>query len=242
MSRGDNGPRIEVWPIERIAPYEKNPRSLPDKAVAKVAASLKEFGFQKPIVVDEHGVVIAGHVMLKAAKVAGFSRVPVAISSLTPAQAKAYRLADNRTARETDWLEDILGQEVADLDAAEFDLSLLGFDDNELARLLGEAANEAIANGTGSLSDRFGIPPFSVLNAREGWWQERKRTWISLGIQSELGRGGGEKLTMSDTIQRLKPSADQAAKHSAMARVPAGAENLPSIAAGRPSSTTADNG
>ena len=78
------------------------------------------------------------------------------------------------------------------LDAAGIDLDALGFDDEELARLLGEASNEAIANGLGSLADRFGIPPFSVLNAREGWWQERKRTWIAIGIQSELGRGETE--------------------------------------------------
>ena len=188
---GDNQMlRLEVWAIDRIKPYEKNPRSLPEKAVAKVAQSLKEFSFQKPIVVDEHGVIIAGHVVWRAAQKAGITRVPVAISSLTPAQAKAYRLADNRTAQETDWLDDLLGAEVLALDADGFDLDALGFDDEELARLLGEASNEAIANGTGSLADRFGIPPFSVLNAREGWWQERKRTWIALGIQSELGRGG----------------------------------------------------
>jgi len=99
-----NGPRIEVWAIDRIKPYEKNPRTLPETAIAKVSASLSEFGFQKPIVVDEAGTIIAGHVMLAAAQRAGIARVPVAISSLTPAQAKAYRLADNRTAHETDWL------------------------------------------------------------------------------------------------------------------------------------------
>lgn len=66
------------------------------------------------------------------------------------------------------------------------------------------------------LGDEFLIPPFTVLNAREGWWQERKRAWLALGIQSELGRGGqaGQKLVMSETIQRLKPSADQALKNS----------------------------
>lgn len=72
---------------------------------------------------------------------------------------------------------------------------------------------EPVLNGHKSvLAQTFAYPPFSVLNAREGWWQERKRQWLALGIKSEVGRGGGEKLTMSDTIQRLKPSADQAAK------------------------------
>ena len=189
---GDNGPRLEMWDVGKIKPYEKNPRSIPDKAVAKVAGSLKAFGFQKPIVVDEQGVIIAGHVVLKAALQAGFARVPVLISNLDAKAARAYRLADNRTAQETDWLDDLLGDEMLALDAAGIDLDALGFDDEELARLLGEASNEAIANGLGSLADRFGIPPFSVLNAREGWWQERKRTWIAIGIQSELGRGETE--------------------------------------------------
>ena len=68
----------------------------------------------------------------------------------------------------------------------------------------------------GKLSDKFVVPPFSVLDARQGYWQDRKRAWISLGIQSELGRGdsAGDKLTMSETVQRLKPSADQALKNS----------------------------
>jgi hypothetical protein len=68
------------------------------------------------------------------------------------------------------------------------------------------------------LGERFLLPPFSVLNAREGWWQERKAKWLALGIQSELGRGGqaGQKLTMSETIQRLKPSADPATKAARM--------------------------
>ena len=160
-----NGPRLEMWEPGRITPYDKNPRSLPQKAVDKVAGSLKAFGFQKPIVVDEQGVIIAGHVVYKAALQAGFARLPVLISNLDAKAARAYRLADNRTAQETDWLDDLLGDEMLALDAAGFDLDALGFDDEELARLLGEASNEAIANGTGSLADRFGIPPFSVSTA-----------------------------------------------------------------------------
>jgi hypothetical protein len=70
------------------------------------------------------------------------------------------------------------------------------------------------------------ISPFSVLNAREGWWQTRKTAWLALGIQSELGRGesAGDKLTISDTVQRLKPSADQAAKHQRATAEPGGSK------------------
>ena len=95
MILNDNGPRLEMWATDRIKPYDKNPRTLPEKAVAKVAGSLKTFGFQKPIVVDEQGVVIAGHVVLKAAQQAGFTRVPVLISQL---DAKAAKFAAIRKA------------------------------------------------------------------------------------------------------------------------------------------------
>lgn len=159
MKDATNGPRIEVWAIDRVKPYEKNPRSLPDKAVAKVAASLKQFGFQKPIVVDEKGVVIAGHVLLKAAAQAGFARVPVAISALSEAEAKAYRLADNRTAQETDWLDDLLKSELDELKALDFDLALTGFDDRELQKLLADDAEMERAEETPDVP----VDPVSVL-------------------------------------------------------------------------------
>ena len=72
-----NGPQLEMWAIDRLKPYEKNPRTLPDKAVAKIASSLKTFGFQKPIVVDEQGVIIAGHGRFEAARLIGLEVVPV---------------------------------------------------------------------------------------------------------------------------------------------------------------------
>ena len=140
MKDGSNGPHIEMWAVDRVKPYEGNPRSIPDKAIKKVAGSLKKFGFQKPIVVDEHGVIIAGHVLLKAAIAAGFTRVPVAISNLPPAEAKAYRIADNRTAQETDWIDALLKTELTALDGLDFDLDNLGFDDRELQKLLSDDA------------------------------------------------------------------------------------------------------
>ncbi len=145
---GTNGPALEIWAIDRLKPYDANPRTIPGKAITKVAGSLREFGFQKPIVVDEHGVIIAGHVLWKAAQSAGITRVPVAISRLTPAQAKAYRLADNRTASETDWIDDLLRNEMTELKALDFDLSLTGFDDRELQKLLSDDADMERAEDT----------------------------------------------------------------------------------------------
>ena len=143
-----NGPRLEMWDTGKIKPYEKNPRSIPEKAVAKVAGSLKAFGFQKPIVVDEQGVIIAGHVVLKAALQAGFARVPVLISNLDAKAARAYRLADNRTAQETDWIDDLLKDELTALDDDGFDLASLGFDDRELQKLMSDDEELARAEET----------------------------------------------------------------------------------------------
>lgn len=148
MSAGDNTHRIEVWPIDKIKPYPNNPRTIPEKAIAKVAGSLKEFGFQKPIVVDEAGVIIAGHVLLKAAHKAGILRVPVMVSNLDENAARAYRIADNRTSQETDWLEDLLKVEITALETDGFDLSSLGFDDRELQKILSDDEEIARAEET----------------------------------------------------------------------------------------------
>ena len=95
---------VEWWPIERPIPYARNPRIAPEAAVAKVAASLAEYGWRQPIVVDTQGVIVAGHTRLLAAQRLGLAQVPVHVASdLTAQQIKAYRLADNRTAEESSW-------------------------------------------------------------------------------------------------------------------------------------------
>lgn len=128
---------IEMWPIERVKPYERNPRINDGAAVDAVAASLKEFGFRQPIVVDRDGVVVVGHTRLKAAQKLGLALVPVHVAAdLTPDQAKAYRLADNATNELALWDRALLPLELADLLNADFDLSLLGFNKDELAELL----------------------------------------------------------------------------------------------------------
>ena len=122
-------------PIGDIVPYDKNPRNIPESAVKKVAASLQEFGFAQPIVVDKANVVIVGHTRLQAAQSLGFKQVPVYKANLTPVQAKAYRLADNRTNEESSWINDVLLAELDGIDALHFDLSIVGFDVDELAEM-----------------------------------------------------------------------------------------------------------
>lgn len=180
--------KIEWVPIEKVQPYPKNARKRSAKAIEKIAASIKEFSWRQPLVVDDKYVIICGHGRLDGAKHLGLTQVPVHIASdLTPAQVKAYRLADNRLNEESEWDLDLLGPELADLKLLDFDLQMTGFDLPEIENLLGvNAADEPRA----SLIDRFGVPPFSVLDARQGYWQARKTAWLALGIQSELGRGG----------------------------------------------------
>lgn len=125
---------LEWRPVAEVIPYTKNPRLAPEAAIAKVAASIREFGFRQPIVVDGKGVVIAGHTRLAAAKQLGLERVPVLVAAdLSPEQVKAYRLADNRTAQETGWERELLELELEDLRGLDFDLSLTGLDPLEFA-------------------------------------------------------------------------------------------------------------
>lgn len=128
--------QIDIWPIERVKPYDKNPRQN-DAAVDAVAKSLQEFGWRQPIVVDEAGVIIVGHTRYKAALKLGYTEVPVHVASgLSPAQIKAYRIADNQTATLAEWDFELLPLEIADLKALDFDIDLLGFGSDDLVRIL----------------------------------------------------------------------------------------------------------
>ena len=128
--------KIEFWKTTDIKPYEANPR-LNDDAVAAVAVSIREFGFRQPVVVDEAGVIVVGHTRWKAAGHLGFEKVPVHVAKdLTPAQIKAYRITDNQTNTLADWDYGLLPVELAGLQDMDFGLDLLGFDPDELARLL----------------------------------------------------------------------------------------------------------
>src|SRR3984893_18327825 len=108
--------QVTVWKLECIRPYGRNPRQIPARAVEKVAASLREFGWRQPIVVDREGVIICGHTRLLAARKLGLDQVPVHVAeNLSPAQVRAYRLMDNRSHEETDWDLELLGPELKEL-------------------------------------------------------------------------------------------------------------------------------
>ena len=121
---------IEQRPIEAVRPYPNNPRNN-KKAVAAVAASIKEFGFKVPIVVDTAGVIITGHTRREAAISLGMKTVPVIVADdLTEAQIRAFRLADNKVSEFSEWDEDALAEELAQLDEAALgiDMADVGFE------------------------------------------------------------------------------------------------------------------
>lgn len=138
--------KVELIEIGRVIPYARNPRRN-ENAIAKVAASIKEYGFRQPIVVDEEMVIIAGHTCLQAAQSLGLKKVPVHVADgLTQAQIKAYRLADNRTNEDAEWDEELLAIELGELDGLGFELDLTGFDAVELEELLGNAAIDGLTD------------------------------------------------------------------------------------------------
>ena len=133
---------VKLVSIDKIRPYEANPRQN-DQAIDAVAASLRQFGFRQPIVVDEASVIIVGHTRWKAAKKLGLAKVPVHIAKdLSPEQAKAYRLADNQTNTLADWDYELLPIELKDLQAMDFNLDLLGFDTEALSKMLDPGIQE----------------------------------------------------------------------------------------------------
>ena len=182
---------------------------------------MNEVGWTAPALVERNGAryrMIAGHgrkivaeerfyAKGKMLRMADKTAIPTGtIPALladgwTADQVRMYVIADNRVARNSIFDEEVLGREIAGLNAAGVDLSLLGFDEGELNKFLnnlddGSEADDPTEGGNGervTLAERFLIPPFSVFNAREGWWANRKKSWINLGIKSEAGRGSSDE-------------------------------------------------
>lgn len=239
---------VPVVPIATLRPHPRNARTHSEAQIAKLAASIRAYGWTNPVLVVGD-TIVAGHGRVEAAKRLGLDAVPaIRLDHLSPEQRRAYLIADNRLAEDAGWDRTLLAEEFEALGLAGFDLALTGFDAGEIDAIIAQAAGVvAEMDGTvdgddgggeepgidgqvpdatrGALAARFGIPPFSVLNARAGWWQERKRAWIALGIRSELGRGGN-LLRFSDTLLEPDPE-KRAAMKAARAAVPGGGSSSP---------------
>src|ERR1700680_3041797 len=133
---------IQIWPIDRLIPYARNPRKN-DAAVDRMCGSIREFGFKIPCLVRSDGEVIDGHLRLKSARKLGITDIPIILcDEWTPAQVKAFRLLVNKSATWAEWDEDLLALELQELDAADVDLGLTGFAGGEIDGLLAAADDE----------------------------------------------------------------------------------------------------
>jgi DNA modification methylase len=139
--------RVEYRKVNELIPYANNARTHSDEQISQIAASIKEFNFTNPILLDGESGIIAGHGRVQAAKRLGMDKVPcIELSGLTDAQRKAYILADNRLAQNAGWDNDLLRIELNGLDAMDFDLSLLGFGDDEMAALMADAGSDGLTD------------------------------------------------------------------------------------------------
>jgi len=222
---------IERRSIASLIPYRDNPRTHSQGQIDKLASLIHKYGFHDShaAAIDENGVVIWGHGRIEAAKQAGLKEIPVEVlTGLSDADKQALRIADNAVGEQSGWDMELLAKELESLSQADYQLELLALD-VDLLEGLGDVLDPGVLTEGGdwqggimggdlqgdededdegksqprlTLSDRFVVPPFSVLDARQGYWQERKRQWLALGIQSELGRGGG--MTYADHDWQLE--------------------------------------
>lgn len=228
--------KVEIWALEDLHPNPRNARVHSPEQIDQVCKSMLEFGWTIPVLARRDGMIIAGHCRWMAAAKIGWSEAPVIVAKgWSDAQVKAYTLADNQLSLNATWDHDLLRLELGDLQGGGFDLNILGFAQIDVDKLFADAAGgENMLSVT--LADRFGVPPFSTFNAREGWWQDRKRAWLALGIQSELGRGamidqGGDAKTFNsnDRMRALQQTGDSRteAHHTSGGRVSPGGSPRP---------------
>ncbi len=160
-----NAFKVELRPLAQIKPYDKNPR-LNDEAVDAVATSITAFGWRQPIVVDGDGVIICGHTRWKAAQKLGLEMVPVHVATdLKPEQVRAYRIADNKSAELAEWNMELLPLEMAELQGAGIDWSSLGFDADDLAKLLDPGVSDGLTD-----PDSIPEPPDEPITKRGDLW------------------------------------------------------------------------
>ena len=159
--------QIEYVEVEKLIPYARNSRTHSDEQVAQICGSIKEFGFTNPVLIDGEGVIIAGHGRTIAAQRLNMKEVPcLRLDYLTEAQKKAYVIADNKLALNAGWDDEMLALELGDLKELDFDLSLTGFDDDELNKLLAEAVNEGLVD-----EDEVPLPPDEPISKLGDVWQ-----------------------------------------------------------------------
>src|ERR1051326_5253676 len=204
-------PVVKILPLSSLSLDEQNANRGSARGRQLLEDSLRKLGAGRSVLVDREGRVIAGNKTVETARKLGLTKIAVIetdgetlvavrrqdLDLKTDKRAVELAVADNRVAEiDLDWNAEVLA--ALDIDLSQF------WNDEELATLMsgeedGGPISEAEAHRT--LVERFGVPPFSVLDARQGYWQDRKRAWIALGIKSELGRGEGNLLGVESAEQ-----------------------------------------
>ena len=173
---------MNTYPVDALTPYERNARKHEAADVQTIANSITEFEMCDPIGIwGDKNIIVEGHGRVLALKQLGRTQAPcIRLDHLTDEQRRAYALAHNKTAEMSSWDFDKVEAEIAnieiDMEQFGFDLDGVEIDDTEEIRT------------EGGLREKFIVPPFSILDTRQGYWQERKRAWKALGIKSEAGR------------------------------------------------------
>ena len=193
--------RMELLPVSALVPYARNSRTHSDEQVAQIAASMREFGFTNPVLVDEAGGIIAGHGRVMAAKALGLVEVPcIRLAHLSEAQKRAYVIADNKLALNAGWDEAMLRLELEDLQAADFDLDLLGFNADELGALLTEPEPET--EGLTDPDEAPDLPARPVTVEGDVWLLGKHRVMCGdstrIDQMEALNLGGGIDMWLTD--------------------------------------------
>jgi ParB-like chromosome segregation protein Spo0J len=202
---------IRTGETELLAPEDltPHPRNARHGDVDAIAASIRANGFYGRVYGQRStGYVLVGNHRVRAAARLGLDAIPVEWLDVDDETALRILLADNRSSDLATYQDDQLAELLEEVKAAAGTLDGTGYADDDLDRLLDDlrtadeqAGGAAGAGPTDSLAERFGAPPFSVLDTRQGYWQQRKRAWIALGIESELGRDAVD----GETVQHLRP-------------------------------------
>ena len=205
--------------ISELSPAKYNPRKdlqSSDPEYQRIKKSIEEFGYVDPIIVNSDYTVIGGHQRLKVLKELGHAQIDVVVVDIPKNKEKALNVALNKITGE--WDDARLVSLLHEIKADGM-LEFTGFDDAEFQSLLNDLNNPEIPGASveqakQKLTEKFIVPPFSVLDTRQGYWQQRKAYWIALGIKSELGRGGTETHPQGQH-QTRSPRADKSERGGA---------------------------
>lgn len=175
---------IVILKLNEIIPYENNAKEHPQWQVDQIAKSIKEFGFNDPIAVNGNKGIIEGHGRYLAAKELGMEEVPcIILDNMTEEQERAYIIAHNKLTMNTGFDLEVLEYELNALKVEDFDLELTGFDEAEIEDILNKETNsfDKFKDGANEnivgLNAKYIVPPFSVLDAKQGYWKDKKKQW-----------------------------------------------------------------